>query len=147
MKSGSKCFSATLLTVTAGKIGCKKMKISHPTMGGLRFSLTILYIKWNFVRGSCPPFFRTVLQYCTVVQICCTCTVNKNTRRTTGTRRALIQRLRTEVLRTCTYFSTANTLLRNRASCGHLNLYFTFLALAITTKGIYKTWVPPNALI
>ena len=49
--------------------------------------LLILYIKWNFVRGSCPPFFRTVLQYCTVVQICCTCAVNKNTRRTTGTKR------------------------------------------------------------
>ena len=66
--------------------------------------------------------FFMYLHYCTVVQICCTCTVNKNTRRTTGTRRALIQRLRTEVLRTRTYFSTANTLLRSRASRGHLNL-------------------------
>ena len=27
------------------------------------------------------------LQYCTVVLICCTCAVNKNTRRATGTRR------------------------------------------------------------
>ena len=30
---------------------------------------------------------------------------------------------RTEVLRTRTYFSAANTLLRNRVSRGHLNLY------------------------
>ena len=40
----------------------------------------------SFVRW-CPPSFRTVLQCRTVVQICCTCAVNKNTRRTTGTRR------------------------------------------------------------
>ena len=52
-----------------------------------RIILYILYIKWNFVRGSYPPFFRTVLQYRTVVHICCTCAVKKNTRRTTGTRR------------------------------------------------------------
>ena len=36
--------------------------------------------------GSWSSFFM-YLQYCIVVQIFCTCAVNKNTRRTTGTRR------------------------------------------------------------
>jgi hypothetical protein len=96
-----------------------------------------LYIKWKIDRGSfvvvvvfCVP---TVLQYSTV-QFCCTCAANKNTRRTTGTRRDThhghytgnsstgTSRPRTEVLRTRTYSSAANTLLRSRASRGHLNL-------------------------
>ena len=43
----------------------------------------ILYIKWNLVvRGR-----RFLCTYSTVLQICCTCAVNKNTWRTTGTRR------------------------------------------------------------
>jgi hypothetical protein len=40
---------------------------------------------WWFVR-SWSSFFM-YLQYCTVVKTCCTCAENKNTRRTTGTRR------------------------------------------------------------
>jgi len=61
--------------------------------------IPILSIKWNFVRGWCPPFFRTVLhttvQY--ILQFCCTCAVNKTSggpraqegTRTTGNTRAL----------------------------------------------------------
>ena len=41
---------------------------------GLKFE--ILYIKWNFVRGSfvgVRPFFL----YCAIAQFCCTCAVDK----------------------------------------------------------------------
>ena len=58
-----------------------------PPYRGIKIRREILYIKWNLVvRGSWSSFFM-YLQYCIVVQICCTCAVNKNTRRTTGTRR------------------------------------------------------------
>ena len=48
----------------------------------------ILSIKWNFVRGSWWWWwsFFMYLQSCSTVQFCCTCAVNKYTRRTTGTR-------------------------------------------------------------
>ena len=51
-----------------------------------RSSFILNGIWWFVVRGSWSSFFMH-LQYCTVVLICCTCAVNKNTRRATGTRR------------------------------------------------------------
>jgi len=91
----------------------------------------------SFVRSfvGVRPFFLycTTVLYSSVVHVrMCS---KQNTRRTTGTRRDThhghytgnsstgTSRPRTEVLRTCTYFSAANTLLRSRASRGHLNLY------------------------
>jgi len=49
-----------------------------------------------------------------------------------------ISRPRTEVLRTRAYFSAANTLLRSRASRGHLNLYFFTLG-AFGIRGVTFT--------
>ena len=66
---------------------CKRERYGDTPTSNSFVALKILYIKWNLVvRGSWSSFFM-YLQYCTVVQICCTCAVNKNTRRTTGTRR------------------------------------------------------------
>jgi len=86
--------------------------------------------------GSWSSFLCT---YSTVAQICCTCAVKK--KHTQGGPRAQegmkghapraqeghsstgISRPRTKVRRTRAYFSAANTLLRSRASRGHLNLF------------------------
>jgi len=87
----------------------------------------------SFVRW-CPPFlFCTVLLYSSVVHVrMCSKQTHKadHGHKTGHAPRAIqrhsptgISRPRTEVLRTCTYFSAANTLLRSRASRGHLNLY------------------------
>ena len=108
----------------------------------------ILYIKWNLVvRGR-----RFLCTYSTVLQICCTCAVNKNTWRITGTRRdegthapraheghspTGISRPRTEVLRASAYFSAANTLLRSRASRGHLNLCITGVSFSCRTPTLF----------
>ena len=84
------------------------------------------------------PFFRTALQIHTVQYILTTVLLymcsKQNIRRTTGTRRGThhgqykgthprVSRPCTEVLRTRTYSSAANILLRSRASRGHLNLW------------------------
>jgi len=94
----------------------------------------ISFVVRSFVRSLVSALsFCTVLLYSSVVHVrMCS---KQNTRRTTGTRRDTrhghytgnsstgTSRPRTEVLRTCTYISAANTLLRSRASRGHLNLF------------------------
>ena len=75
---------------------CKRERYGDTPTSNSFVALKILYIKWNLVvRGSWSSFFM-YLQYCTVVQICCTCAVKKTQggprvqegTRTTGTRRA-----------------------------------------------------------
>ena len=100
---------------------CKRERYGDTPTSNSFVALKILYIKWNLVvRGSWSSFFM-YLQYCIVVQICCTCAVNKNTRRTTGTRRAPIHG-HLKAAHWCAK-NAANTLLRSRASRGHLNLF------------------------
>ena len=100
---------------------------------------TTTHIKWKIDRvlSWWSSFFCTYSS--TAAQVCCTCAVKKNARRTTDTRRNLHHGHHKgthprasqgcALIRTRTYFSAANTLLRNRASRGHLNLYLTFTKL------------------
>ena len=79
-----------------------------------------------------PKYVPTVLQYSTVLLYMCSKQEHKadhghkkghEPRAQEGHSSTGISRPRTEVLRTRAYFSAANTLLRSRASRGHLNLY------------------------
>ena len=80
-----------------------------------------------------PKYVPTVLQYSTVLLYMCSKQEHKadhghkkghEPRAQEGHSSTGISRPRTEVLRTRAYFSAANTLLRSRASRGHLNLPF-----------------------
>ena len=92
----------------------------------------ILYMRWNFVvRGRLFLYLRTVLYSSTDLLYMCTKQKHKADhghkkghalRAQEGHSSTGISRPRTEVLRTRAYFSAANTLLRIRASRGHLNL-------------------------
>jgi len=100
----------------------------------------ILYIKWkidrgSFVRSWWSSFFM-YLQYCSTDLLYTCADVQTKRQADHGHKkghapRALqghsstgISRPRTEVLRRNTYSSAANTLLRNHASHGHLNLWW-----------------------
>ena len=99
--------------------------------------LEILYIKWTLVvRSWWSSFFMylqgTAVPYSTVLlYMCCKQEHkadhgHKKRHAPRAQERHLstgISRPRTEVLRTRAYFCAANTLLRSRASRGHLNLY------------------------
>jgi len=89
-------------------------------------------------------YVPTVLQYSTVLLYMCCKQENKADhghkkghapRAQEGHSSTGISRPRTEVLRTRAYFSTANTLLRSRASRGHLNLYILYIKWNLVVRG------------
>jgi len=86
----------------------------------------------------------TVLQYSTVLLYMCSKQEHKADhghkkghapRAQEGRPFTGISRPRTEVLRTRAYFSAANTLLRIRASRGHLNLSFILNGISTVVRG------------
>jgi len=106
--------------------------------------------------GSWSSFLCT---YSTVAQICCTCAVKK--KHTQGGPRAQegmkghapraqeghsstgISRPRTKVRRTRAYFSAANTLLRSRASRGHLNLFNRKDGISFVVRSWWSSFFVP----
>ena len=114
---------------------------------------------WWFVRSWSSFFmylrtYSTTVQYSTV-QFCCTYMCSKqehkadhghkkghSPRAQEGHSSTGISRPRTEVLRTRAYFSAANTLLRSRASRGHLNLYPCDFTITLLRKFHFWSELP-----
>ena len=109
-------------------------------------------VQYNTIQYSTVQYSSTVVQYSSVVLLyMCSKQEHKvdhghkkghAPRAQEGRSPTGISRPRTEVLRTRAYFSAANTLLRSRASRGHLNLFFLSTIRAERTNSKRRTRQP-----